>query len=93
MNDFFGASVWREHINQLDAENEHLNSPRDEDKCKECAHCQGEGYIYYNVDSDIIPRGVYDLLPESARDSEKCTKCDGVGEVIVEYAHPDEWEW
>ena len=91
MNKFFNTLGWREHNNQLDAENEHLNS--EEDEYRECAHCNGEGYIYYNNESEKITRELYDLLPESERSEEKCDECDGIGEVIVEYAHLDEWEW
>ena len=62
-------------------------------KYEECDHCDGEGYIYYNIDGEEITRVIYDLLPESLRDSEKCDDCDGLGEVIEEKTHPNEWEW
>lgn len=47
----------------------------------DCPECNGEGYIYYDINGEEISRKIYDLLPPSERFSDKCDKCNGLGEV------------
>ena len=45
-----------------------------------CLNCDGEGYLYYSEEGDVITRDVFFSRPDGIK--ERCEICDGEGEII-----------
>lgn len=46
-----------------------------------CPVCNGTGKIYYNENGDRITEEKYSMLPDDAKESERCCECDGTGSI------------
>ena len=47
----------------------------------ECEECNGYGATFFNKEWDTVTVEEYELLPEDERSKEKCSCCDGAGEI------------
>lgn len=67
---------------------------QEEPEYETCPNCCGDGGIYYNEDGDDITKNEYLRLSEEEKklwEFEKCSTCDGSGEVIKE-AEERDWD-
>lgn len=63
-----------------------------DDEYETCPDCCGDGRIYYNEDGEDITKNEYLRLSEVEKklwEFEKCSTCDGSGEVIKEAEERD----
>ena len=65
-----------------------------DDEYETCPDCCGDGGIYYNEDGEDITKNEYLRLSEEEKklwEFEKCSTCNGSGEVIKE-AEERDWD-
>lgn len=66
------------------------NAPwrQEEPKYEVCPECGGDGGVFYNEAGDILSSVDYNKLSDEDKklwEMDKCLRCDGSGEIEVEY--------